>query len=109
MHDDLLMALRPRQRATLFLTCCVLALLAFHLSFLAPVIGRSLAIPLVAALGFSIAAGGYAWPPIGNKTAWLEAAELVGWSERRARRSFIGINVLTWSLLFSAGLFFVKA
>ena len=89
----------------LFLSCCVLALLSFHAAFLSGAIGRSVVVPLVAALGFSVVAGGYAWPPIANKTASLEAAELAGWSERRARQTLIGINVLAFSLILSGVLF----
>jgi hypothetical protein len=94
-----LMALRSRQRATSFLACSLLAVLAFHAAFLFFAMGLPLLMPLICALAFAIAAGGYASPPIANKAAWFEAAELVGWSDRRARYTFVGLNVPTVLLL----------
>ena len=93
------MALRPRQRAASFLACSVLALLGFHAAFLLFAIGLSLLVPLLVALAFAVAAGGYAWPPIANREAWFKSAELVGWSEQTARRTFVVLNVLTVLLL----------
>lgn len=98
------MALLPRHRATSFMVCSVLALVAFHVAFLFFAIGRSWLLPLLCAVTFAFAAGGYASPPIANKAAWFEAAELVGWSEQRARHSFIGLNVLTALLLVNAAI-----
>src|SRR5439155_11689114 len=74
LRDDVLMALRPRQRATSFLACSVLALLGFHAAFLLFAMGLSLLIPLMVALAFAVAAGGYAWPPIANREAWFKSA-----------------------------------
>jgi hypothetical protein len=96
------MALRPRQRATSFLACSVLALLGFHAALLFFAMGLSLLVPLLSALAFAVAAGGYASPPIANRAAWFEAAELVGWSEHRARHTFLAVNVLTALLLVEA-------
>jgi hypothetical protein len=96
------MALRPRQRAISFLACSVLALLGFHTAFLFFAMGLSLLLPLLGALAFAVAAGGYASPPLANRAAWFEAAELVGWSEQRARHTFVAFNVLTALLLVNA-------
>ena len=98
------MATRSRDRARLFMVCSVLALLGFHAAFLCFALGRSLLVPLLCALTFAVAAGGYAWPPIANKAAWFEAAELVGWSTQRAHHTFVALNVLTALLLVNAGI-----
>lgn len=97
--------LHPRGRAIVYMGCSLLALLGLHAAFLSLIAGRPILLPLVGSLIFTVAAGGYAWPPIANRTGWLEAARLVGWSHRRARFTFVLINTLTLLLIVEGVIF----
>lgn len=96
------MALRQRQRARLYMSACLVALLAFHAAFIFMAVDRSMLIPLITAVAFAVLAGGYAWPPIANRPAWDEAARLVGLSDEQARLTFLAVSVLSLLLIVNA-------
>jgi hypothetical protein len=47
-------------------------------------------------------AGGYAWPPVANKSGVMEAGRLLGWSQQKSRRVYIAQNVLALALIPTA-------